>query len=218
MPADLIVSDSNLNLVLDTRAIKLVFSAAAAGTAWSLITSQTAATNRVWAVTGNASYSMTTAIATGITQQPYPQQLVSYPQLTTNIPNLITGMVTYFTAVPAAANGAFCLAFAIGGMQVSGIAYAQMTVVNQNSTSGVNSSRIIANSSGSTPLPHDIYLNGSNAILLDGSGGSHPIAYGTNTLLTASTQNVLFGSIAVTDASDVPASTDLVILELILTP
>ena len=96
------------------QCIELKYTAAAAGTAWSLIPEQATAARRVLAITGNAAADLlTNAQATALVSNPAGSVRLARA---TELAAIAAKLVTYFTAVPAAADAAKCLAFVVGGL------------------------------------------------------------------------------------------------------
>lgn len=197
--------------------LEFFFTASAAGTPHVLIPAQSGAVQKVWFMTGDGSADMTSAVAQAICQRPDLRPLDG------TLTNQSIGLTTYMTNVPAAADGAFCHAFAVGGCSPNTIIKAEL-VISPQSTSGSNQARVLINQSAAVNV-HTIRLNGSNAFLED--DGTTAVAPGTDTLVTVGGQGpnggassedgadtILFGAIKAPDVTDTPASGDLMTLRL----
>lgn len=193
----------------------------AAGTQSVLIPSQASATPRQYLMLGNGTIDMTSAIAQAIVADPNGQPITS--PLESQRANLATGMVTYFTNIPAAADGAYCYAFAVGGLQCSSVVEVILRNFRRTSTSAVNPSDNIKNILPQTVIGNpsvllqpgnqaQIALNGSNQILL--RDGTTALTYGTNTVVISPDYGVIFGAFAITDITDAANANDLLELEI----
>lgn len=203
------------------RSVKLTYNAfVAAGTQSVLTPQQSQAVKRQWLLLGNASASLTLALAQSLvgTQNETP---ITAP-LNVYANNLAIGMVTYFTAVPAAADGAYCYGFAIGGLQCKDVYNVVLRNYRRTTTSAVNPADNIININASTQIggsataqPFNeavINLNGSNQILLQ--DGTTALAYGTNTIVVCPAYGVIFGALNITDVTDAANANDILELEL----
>lgn len=221
IPAEYAGQSTALDTATFQRSVRLSYGAfVAAGTQSVLISSQAQATNRQFLMLGNASAGMSAAIATTIcadvngqpNTNPYESQRA----------NLATGMVTYFTAIPAAADGAYCYGFAVGGLQCSDVYEVVLRNYRRTTTSAVNPADNIKNILAATPIggvsliqPGNqaaITLNGSNQILL--RDGTTALTYGTNTIVIAPNYGVIFGALLITDVTDAANANDLLELEI----
>lgn len=221
IPAAFAGFSSALSGALDQRSVKLTYQAfVAAGTQSVLIQSQARATNRQFLMLGNASAGMSLAIAQKICAPANDTPITS--ALDVNQANLATGMVTYFTSIPAAADGAYCYGFAIGGLECQDVYSVVLRNYRRTSTSAVNPSDNIINITAATPIggfaltqPGNnpaITLNGSNQILLQ--DGTTALAYGTNTVVVCPAYGVIFGALAITDITDAANANDILELEV----
>lgn len=212
---------SSLNRALNSRSILLTYQAfVAAGTQSVLSVSQAEATNRQFLLLGNASAGLSLANAQKIVAVPNETPISS--PLNVNQANLAVGMVTYFTAVPAAADGAYCYGFAVGGLNCEDIYSVVLRNYRRTTTSAVNPSDNIINISAATPIGgfaltqpgnnQQIQLNGSNQILLQ--DGTTALAYGTNTLVVCPAYGVIFGALNITDVTDAANANDILELEI----
>jgi hypothetical protein len=212
---------SALDRALDTREIRLTYQGLVGpGTQSVLSVAQAGASSRQFLLLGNASAGLSLASAQKIVGVSNESSITG--SLNSNQNNLAIGMVTYFTAVPSAADGAYCYGFAIGGLQCSDVQNAVLKNYKRTSTVGVNYTNDIININGSTPIggftltqPGNnqiISLNGSNQILLQ--DGSTALAYGTHTLVVCPAYGVIFGALNITDVADVAGAND--ILELVV--
>lgn len=221
IPAGYAGYSSSLDTALNMRSILLTYQPfVAAGTQSVLSVSQARATKRQFLLVGNASASLTLASA---------QNLVAVPNDTpisnaynTNQANLAIGLVTYFTAVPAAADGAYCYAFAVGGLQCTDVYSVVLRNYRRASTSGSNPADDLINVNAATQIGGpaltqpgnnpQIQLNGSNQILLQ--DGTTALTYGTNTVVVCPAYGVIFGALNITDATDVATANDILELEI----
>lgn len=201
----LVGGDSAVAEVAAFMPLELTFDASAAGVKHVLIPAYRAMAPRVWFITGNGTIDISSAEATDIVERS------DGSALDLEKVNLRTGLMTYLTNIPAAANGEFCLAFAVGGLPFSRIAKAEVIVVNKSSTVAANPARIIHNVSSYVQL-NTVALSGGNALLKD--DGVTAIAYGTDTLVTVPKHSIVFGAVAVTFSGDAPAAADDVSLRL----
>lgn len=221
IPAAFAGYSSALDGALDQRSVKLTYQAfVAAGTQSVLIQSQARAVKRQYLMLGDGSIDMTLAIA---------QNLVAVPNETpisnaynTNQSNLAIGLVTYFTNIPAAADAAYCYAFAIGGLNCTDVFSVVLRNYRRTSSSAVNPSDNIINVTAPTPIggfsltqPGNnaiISLNGSNQILLQ--DGTTALTYGTNTVVVCPAYGVIFGALNITDITDAANAGDILELEV----
>lgn len=221
IPAAYAGFSSNLDTSLDQRSVKLTYQAfSAAGTQSVLIQSQAQATKRQFLLLGNASASLSLANAQSICAVPNETPISS--AYNTNQANLAIGMVTYFTAVPAAADGAYCYGFAVGGLNCKDVFSVVLRNYRRTSTSAVNPSDNIININPATPIggfsltqPGNnaiIQLNGSNQILLQ--DGSTALTYGTHTVVVCPAYGVIFGALNITDILDAANANDILELEI----
>lgn len=202
MASPRVFSHSGVSESQNWAEVEFHFTASAAGTKHALIAKQAAADQKVYFMTGDGSIDMTAAQAQAIARHPDGRSL------STDESELATGLVTYFTNIPAAADGAFCHAFAIGGLNASDILSAEIISCSQG-TSAKNDAHRLVNFSAAVKLS-GVSLNGSNALLKD--DGSTAIAAGTDTLVCCN--GVVFGAIKSPDVLDTLASGDLVTLKL----
>ena len=221
IPAAYAGFSSALDRALDQRSVKLTYAAfVAAGTQSVLVQSQAQATKRQFLMLGNASAGMSLAIAQTICAPSNETPITS--AYDTNQAALAVGMVTYFTAIPAAADAANCYGFAIGGLNCTDIFTAVLRNYRRTSTSAVNPSDNLINVNAATPIggfsltqPGNnaaITLNGSNQILLQ--DGTTALDYGTNTLVVCPAYGVIFGSFSITDVTDAANANDILELEV----
>lgn len=212
-----VLPDAGVSESQNWAVVEFFFTASAAGTAHTLISQQSMAAQKVFFITGNGTADMSAAVANALVKRPDGKGLDAVAQL------LSTGLQTYMTNIPAAADGVFCHAFAVGGLSPTSVLKAEI-VVSGSSTSAANPSAVLVNQSAPTVV-HTVQLNGSNAFLQD--DGSTAIAAGTNTLCIVGGQgsaggsssedggnSILFGAIASTDVLDTIAAGDRVALRL----
>jgi hypothetical protein len=213
--------DTTLQTALSYSSLILSYDTfSAAGTQSVLIPSQVQATPRQYLMLGNGTIDMTSAIATAIVKDPNGQPNTS--PLESQRANLATGMVTYFTNIPAAADAAYCYAFAVGGLVCSDVVEIVLRNYRRTSTSAVNPSDNIKNILAATPIggpsltqpgnQQTISLNGSNQILL--RDGTTALTYGTHTVVVCPAYGVIFGALAITDVTDAANAGDLLELEI----
>jgi len=223
MPGAYAGTASELVNILDQRSVRLSYSAfSAAGTQSVLIPSQLSATARQYLMLGNGTVDMTTAIAQGICANPNGVPITASTE--TQRFNLATGMVTYFTNIPAAADAAYCYAFAVGGLSVKLLNEVILRNYRRTSTSAVNPSDFIKNYAAATQIGGpatvqpgnyvQISLNGSSQILLQ--DGSTALTYGTHTLVVCPAYGVVFGALQITDVTDAANANDVLELEIFI--
>lgn len=221
IPAEYPGQSTALDTATNMKSVILSYGAfVAAGTQSVLIPSQAQATNRQFLMLGNASAGMSSVIATRITSDPNGQPNTSPYE--SQRANLATGMVTYFTAIPAAADAAYCYGFAVGGLQCNDVYEVILRNYRRTSTTAVNPADNIKNINTSTPIggpsltqpgnQQTISLNGSNQILL--RDGTTALTYGTNTIVVCPAYGVIFGALAITDVTDAANANDLLELEI----
>lgn len=170
------------------------FAAAAAGTAWSLITAQQGCATKCRAIQGNASADLLTAAQA--------QAMVKNDSgvISTEAQAIADDLVTYFTDVPAAADAAKAIAFCVGGL----------------SGSDVLAARISWTSVGTAAANNSMWLRNSARPVVATS--STAVVYGTDTLVVYPSVGVVAGSFTLFDVLDVPAANAPVILELWIKP
>lgn len=212
---------SELNAALDQRSVRLSYQVlSSAGTQSVLIPAMAGATPRQFMMVGNGTADMSLANAQSICLGPVNGPITSAYQ--TQRANLATGMVTYFTNIPAAADSAYVFAFAIGGLNCSDVFEAVLRVYGQSDTVGVNYANIHKNYAAATVIGGPavsqpfgepvINLNGSNQILLQ--DGTTALTYGTHTMVICPAYGVIFGAIRITDVLDTANAGDLLELEV----
>jgi hypothetical protein len=182
------------------QCIELKFTAAAAGTAWTLVPLQQGAAAKVRAITGNASANLLSAgqAAAVVANEAGAERPVAAAETAA----IAAKLVTYFTAVPAAADGAKCLAFVIGGLSGKG-----KVLCAEVSWGGVSGTAA------------------ANAVVLDRSSTTVTIAESSTSVSIASTPVVFYpsvgviaGAIAIGDVLDIPAAGAPVTLKVWLKP
>lgn len=203
------------------RNLQLVYKAfAAAGTQSVLIPSMASAARWQYLMVGDGAIDMTSAIAKAICANPNGTAITA-PENTQRA-NLATGLVTYFTNIPAAADGAYCLAFAVGGLLCEDVSYVKLSNFRRTTTSAVNPADIVVNILPATPLGgFPVSQPGNNPLItLDGSNNileqdqATAIAYGTNTICVVPAYGVIFGALAITDVTDAPNAGDILVLDI----
>lgn len=212
-----VLPDAGVSESQNWAVIEYFFTASAAGTPHALIAGQSMASPKVWFMTGNGTADMSAAAANALVRRSDFRPLDGVLTL------MSTGLQTYMTNVPAAADGAFCHAFALGGLSAANVLKAEI-VVSPQLTSAINPSRTMVNQSAPVVI-HTVQLNGSNAFLED--DGTTAVAAGTDTLVIVGGQGVsggsssedgsdaiLFGAIASPDVTDTIASGDKLTLRL----
>jgi len=221
IPAGYAGFSSAMDRALDQRSVKITYQAlSAAGTLSVPIVSQAECTNRQFLLLGNASTSMTLARAQSICGPANGEPITSSDAV--NQANLATGMVTYFTAVPAAADAAYCYGFAIGGLNCVDVYSVVLRNYRRTTTSAVNPSDNLININAATPIGGpgvtqpgnnaQISLNGSSQILLQ--DGTTALTYGTNTVVVCEAYGVIFGALNITDVTDAANAGDILELEV----
>lgn len=161
--------------------------ASAAGTEHVLISGQKAMSGRLLLLTGNGSAAPTLARLKNITKD-------ATDKVTADAATLAATLVAYFAAIPAAADAANSIAFAIGGIRASEILRAEIEITTA-STTAAQVNRSLSREGGQKLLA-----------LADA-----PV-YGTDNLCVC--QNVVFGSIALTDVTDAPAAGEKIALRI----
>jgi hypothetical protein len=204
------------------RTLQLVYKGlSAAGTQSVLIPSMASATSWQYLMLGDGSIDMTAAIAQNICRNP-DGSAITAPQ-NSNRAALATGLVTYFTNIPAAADGAYCYAFAVGGLLCQDVSYVKLTNCRRTTTSAVNPADIIVNILPTTPLGgFPVSQPGNNPVItLDGSNNIleqdqvTAIAYGSaNSLCVVPAYGVIFGCLMITDITDAANAGDILTLEI----
>lgn len=194
------VASASLGESQNFQCIELKFTAAAAGTAWSLVPLQAGAADRVRAITGNGSANLLTAAqAALVVRNPAG---ADRPTKAAERQAIADDLVTYFTAVPAAADGAKCLAFVIGGLTGLGkVLCAELFWGGVSSTAGANS--VVLDRSTTTVTIADSTSNVSIA--------SNPLCFFPSV-------GVVAGAIAIGDVLDIPAAGAPVTLKVWLKP
>lgn len=214
-----VLPDSGVSESQNWAVVEFFFTGSAAGTPHVLLSKQSAAKPKVWFVTGNGTVDIGATAANALVRRPDLAPLSSTLQL------MSTGLQTYMTNVPAAADAAFCHAFAIGGMSPGDICKAEV-VITPVGTSARNVTSILVNQSAPV-IAHTVQLNGSNQFLQD--DGTTAIVAGTDTLVIVGGQgsaggassidgadSIVFGAIASTDVLDTIGAGDAVTLRLYL--
>ncbi len=204
------------------RQLTLVYQGlSAAGTQSVLIPAQASAKPWQYLMLGDGSIDMTLAIAKGICNNP-DGSLITAPQNTNRLA-LATGLVTYFTNIPAAADGAYCYAFAVGGLICEDVSYVKLSNYRRTTTSAVNPADIVINILPSTPLGgFPVTQPGNNPVItLDVSNNIleqdqlTAIAYGSaNSLCVVPAYGVIFGCLLITDITDAANAGDILTLDI----
>lgn len=193
----------------------------AAGTQSVLIPAQASAAPWQYLMIGDGAIDMTIAIAKNICNNP-DGSLITAPNNTNRLA-LATGLVKYFTNIPAAADGAYCVAFAVGGLICEDVSYVRLVNQRRTSTSAVNPADILINILPSTPLGgFPVSQPGNNPVItLDGSNNileqdqATAIAYGSaNSLCVVPAYGVIFGCLLITDITDAPNANDILSLQI----
>lgn len=195
------IRDSVFQQLTNVERVEIDLVAATAGTRWAMAAEHAALLPRVYVMTGDGSIDMTNAIATALVK-PADAKAAS-----TEETSLATGLVTYFTNIPAAADGACTIAFAVGGLGASHCVRAEM-VQTSVSTSGRNTTYTFTRRGPSIDIKGTIALDGSSNLLLDdGSTALVALSTGTHPLVTA--KGVVFGAFACTDVTDTIANNEV---------
>lgn len=187
-----------------SKALEFWFVASAAGTKHALVQVQQSASPRVYLMTGTGAVSMLSSEASAITAlaipssyAPQSQNVVYSDGSVTTLPSeLRSSLQAYFTAMPAAAPGAACVAFAIGGIDAATILCVELDIMSQ-SAAGVNSMRKLRQVSGQRDLVQRSKSSAQAPLL----------SYGVDSLVTC--QGVAFGSLSVAFTADAPAAGEL---------
>lgn len=181
------------------QCIELKFTAAAAGTVWTLVPLQAGAAGKVRAVTGDGAIDLVTAAqaATIVANESGSERAVKAAETAA----IAADLVTYLTNIPAAADGAKCLAFVIGGL--SGLGKVLCAELNWN---GVGAAA--ANSS--------ILVRSSTTVTVADSTTNPTIA--ANPVVCWPSVGVVAGAIAISDVLDIPAAGAPVTLKVWLKP
>ena len=174
--------------------ISLKMVAAAAGTEHALIGKQSAAGRRVFCITGDGAIDLSVARSL---------ELVGDNQgaVSDEARRLATGMRTYFTNIPAVADGAQAIAFALSLGQISDVAGVALSWAKRGAAKG-NLCGAIENVSSVVSI-RDAALSGGNALLLD--DGVTGLAT-SDTLVVMPKFGIVFGYIVVQDALFAAAS------------
>lgn len=170
------------------------FTAAAAGTAWSLITAQQGCATKCRAATGDASFDLLTAAQAALMVKS------DSGVISTEAQAIADDLVVYFTNIPAAADAAKAIAFCVGGLSGSDVLAARVSWTSVG-TAAANSSMWLRNSA------RPVVASSSTAVV-----------YGTDTLVVYPSVGVVAGAFTLSDALDVPAANAPVILELWINP
>lgn len=192
-----------------SKVLEFWFVASAAGTKHALVQVQQTAAPRVYLMTGTGAVSMLSSEAAAIVALTSPTGYVPQSQnviysdgsVTTLPSELQSSLVSYFAAIPAAADGASCIAFAIGGIDAATIICAELDVMPQ-SAAATNAMRRLRRVSGQRDL-----------VLRSKSPAQAPLASFASDLLVTC-QGVAFGSLAVADSTDAPVAGDLLKLTI----
>lgn len=175
--------------------LKFLLAASAAGTKHVLVAGQASAAKRLWLMTGDGSIDISAseanALVKGVNGEALSAEAIAASTLVQN----------YLLNIPAAADAAKCVAFALGGVDVGQVLSVQLRIAGISS-SAANPERCLRNVSGAKIVQP----------LVD----SAP-SYSSDTLVIVRPQlgpSVLMGSLSIADVLDVPAAGEY--LELVL--
>ena len=204
-----VMPDAGVAQSQQSKVLEFWFVAAAAGTKHALVQVQQTAAPRVYLMTGTGAVSMLSSEAAAIVALTSPSGYVPQSQnviysdgsVTTLPSELQSSLVSYFAAIPAAAPGIGCVAFAIGGIDAATIVCAELDIMAQGSASA-NSARKLRRVSGQRDL-----------VLRSKSPAQAPLASFASDLLVTC-QGVAFGSFPVAFAADAPAAGELLKLTI----
>lgn len=177
--------------------VEVVFflDAKAAATEFEINAAQRSAEQKVYVIQGDGAVDLSSAKADTIVQNEQKSDLDQ------TLSNLSQGLQTYFTNIPAAADGVAALAFAVGGITHEKILSAELSW-NTEGTSAANPTTILKKLD---VLPvASVALNGSSQLLKN--DGSTAIVAGTDTFVSYPNQSVIFGAFVTPDVLDVPAA------------
>ena len=212
----MVLPSSGLAFATNTQQIKLLFTVVAAGTEFTLDVSQSSAILSSWMImgTGTTTLSATRAAqivgngvnGTASTYIPQTNRIVYTTGVSTDVNSeTIAGLQTYFTNIPAVADGARCIAFAVGGTDSVSCMRAQADFIKTSATGGeVVSSVVTSNGVGL-------------GVRIKDQTGTMLVTYAGNPL--ASCNTVVFGNFVLPDADSTgfgapPAVGDRCILTL----
>lgn len=188
----------------DLKEVVFFLDAKAAGTEFAIKTVQASAEDQVFLIQGDGSVDISDAKAGTICED-------QLGDLGTARANLKTGLKTYLTNIPAAADGVDAIAFAFGGINHEDVLSVEVEWTTEG-TAAANASTVLKRF-GAVVID-SVALNGSNALLKN--DGTTAIAYGTDQLVAFPKQQVLFGAFTIADVADVPAADVPVKITLLL--
>ena len=195
-------SDPAMAQSQDFSTIELHLVSKAAGTKHTVDEKQASAEDRVYVMIGNGTVDMTSAEANKLVEDELARDL------DTDRTNLSTGMVTYFTNIPAAADDADAIAFAFGGIKATDIIEVEYEFETAGTAAANQSMKLRRRTS---QVIRDIVLDGSTLQLQD---GTTDLVYGTHQLVHCPNQQVIFGNLTLPDVADVPAADLNVVIRL----
>lgn len=178
----------------DLKEVVFFLDAKAAATEFAIKSVQASAEPQVWVIQGDGAVDLADAKAETICED-------QLGDLGTARANLKTGLKTYMTNIPAAADGAEALAFAFGGVNHEDILSVEIEWTTEGTTAA-NPSTVLKRFDA--VVIDEVALDGSNQLLKN--DGSTAIAYGTDTLVAFPKYQVLFGAFTSPDVLDVPAA------------
>lgn len=186
------LADNGLADAADVAVINIFFTTAAAGTPWTPILSQRAAAGKVLAVQGTGSYSVPTALINGLLES---GDGVSN---TTNAILVRTLLTTYWTNIPAAADAARAITFAVAGIAARDVVAARLIM----STGATNARNHLGALLNVGPLavkkPTDTLVYATDTLAIFPAVGS----------------GLVVGSFTLTDVLDVPDANTIAQLQL----
>lgn len=134
-------------IATNTEEVKLLFTVTAANTEFTLDTSQSSVLATTWMIIGNGSTTLSAARAaqivanatkgTASTYIPQTNRIAYTNGVSTDIDSeTASGLQTYFTNIPAVADGARCIAFAVGGNNAFSCIRARAEFIKTSATGG----------------------------------------------------------------------------------
>ena len=188
------VASSGLGESQNWQCIELKFTAAAAGTPWSLLVGQQEAASKVRAVTGDGAVDLVTSAQAQAICRPDSGQLSAEQTA------IAADLVTLLTNVPAAADGARAVVAVIGGLSGLGKVLAAEVCWSSIGTAAANTSLVVREAGPAVVATSETVPALADGILFWPSAGVCVVAF------------------AISDVLDIPASGAPVTLKLWLKP
>jgi len=193
----LLVQNSSLAEAQNIEVVRLILTAKAAGTKWVPTALQSSAAPLIWCMTGDGAIDITAAEANALVTG--ADGKISSDQA------LLSSMLqTYFTNIPAAADGAKAIAFAVAGIGAREILAARLT-------------HTTASTAARNTLGSLITQGPATKVSVVNSAVVNTPTFGTNLINIANALvgcNVVFGTFTLVDVLDIPATDSVAILEL----